>query len=250
MGAGHRPLQGERVERGQPGQGLRAAVGDGLGAAAGHAAADRRAALDRRRAVPDPHPVERRAGRATGCGRSPPSWPRSSPRCPKHDPGAAHRRPAAGRARRARPRPHGRRRASAGSQLTGALAGGLASGRPAGTAVRDNREMRVEVGPLFRSAEEVGRVVVGVAPGPARLRVRRWPGSSTGPARRRDAVFFAPGPAGATAERSRRNASTRRSPSPSPSGPGANATDARRARAGEARGPAARACCPPTSAWT
>jgi multidrug efflux pump subunit AcrB len=83
-------------------------------------------------------------------------------------------------------------------QLTGALK--AASVRElAGTAVRDNREVRVEIGPLFRSAEEVSRVVVGLHQGRpvyvgAVARVLDGPDEPT------DAVFFSPGPRGASAE--------------------------------------------------
>ncbi|HEX9185665.1 MAG TPA: efflux RND transporter permease subunit [Vicinamibacteria bacterium] len=82
------------------------------------------------------------------------------------------------------------------TQLTGALQ--AASVRePAGTAVRDNREVRVEVGPLFRDSEEIGRVVVGLSEGrPVYLsRVARV---VDGPDETTDAVFFSPGPAGAS----------------------------------------------------
>jgi multidrug efflux pump subunit AcrB len=37
--------------------------------------------------------------------------------------------------------------------------------QPAGSSVRDNREIRIEVGPLFRSPEDVGQVVVGLSRG-------------------------------------------------------------------------------------
>ncbi len=82
-------------------------------------------------------------------------------------------------------------------QLTGALQAASVR-QAAGSAVRDNREIRVEVGPLFQSSEEVGRVVVGLAQGrPVYLsqvaRVFDGPDEAT------DAVFFTPGPAGATA---------------------------------------------------
>ncbi len=80
------------------------------------------------------------------------------------------------------------------TQLTGALQA-AAMRQPAGSAVRDNRELRVEVGPLFRSSDEVSRVVVGVSQGrPVYLssvaRVIDGPDEAT------DAVFFSPGPRG------------------------------------------------------
>jgi len=82
-------------------------------------------------------------------------------------------------------------------QLTGALQAASVR-QAAGTAVRDNREVRVEIGPLFRSAEEVGRVVVGIHEGRpvyvgAVARVLDGPDEAT------DAVFFSPGPKGASA---------------------------------------------------
>jgi multidrug efflux pump subunit AcrB len=104
-----------------------------------------------------------------------------------------------GQPRVVRVEPDPDRMAAAGvswTQLTGALQ--AASVRePAGTAVRDNREMRVEVGPLFRDSEEIGRVVVGLSEGrPVYLsRVARV---VDGPDETKDAVFFSPGPAGAS----------------------------------------------------
>jgi multidrug efflux pump subunit AcrB len=84
------------------------------------------------------------------------------------------------------------------TQLTGALQA-AAMRQGAGTAVRDNREIRVEVGPLFRSSEEVGRVVVGIAQGRP-VYVSSVARVIDGPEEATDAVFFAPGPAGASAE--------------------------------------------------
>ncbi len=82
---------------------------DGLDHAAGHDAAHRRAALDRRRPLPRPHAVgrglvERPAAAARRRARP------GALRGPRGEPRPAHRRPAAGRARGAGPRPHGRRR--------------------------------------------------------------------------------------------------------------------------------------------
>ncbi|MGE5125313.1 MAG: efflux RND transporter permease subunit, partial [Betaproteobacteria bacterium] len=83
-------------------------------------------------------------------------------------------------------------------QLTGALqAASVRQG--AGTAVRDNRELRVEVGPLFRGSDEVGRVVVGVAQGRP-VYVGDVARVIDGPDEATDAVFFSPGPAGASAD--------------------------------------------------
>ncbi len=81
-------------------------------------------------------------------------------------------------------------------QLTGALQAASAR-QAAGTAVRDNHEIRVEVGPLFRSPEEVGQVVVGLAQGRP-VYVSQVARVVDGPDEATDAVFFSPGPAGAS----------------------------------------------------
>jgi multidrug efflux pump subunit AcrB len=83
-------------------------------------------------------------------------------------------------------------------QLTGALQA-AAVRQPAGTAVRDNREIRVEVGPLFQSSDEVGRVVVGISQGRP-VYVSSVARVIDGPDEATDAVFFSPGPAAASAE--------------------------------------------------
>ncbi len=75
--------------------------------------------------------------------------------------------------------------------LTGALRSGAAL-QDAGTAVRDNRELRVQAGPLFRTADEVARVVVGVRDGRA-LYVRDVATVTDGPDEASRAVFFSPG---------------------------------------------------------
>jgi len=80
-------------------------------------------------------------------------------------------------------------------QLTGALQAASVR-QAAGTAVRDNRELRVEIGPLFRSSEEVGRVVVGLAQGRP-VYVSQVARVVDGPDETQDAVVFSPGPAGA-----------------------------------------------------
>jgi multidrug efflux pump subunit AcrB len=67
----------------------------------------------------------------------------------------------------------------------------------AGTAVRDNREIRVEIGPLFGSAEEVERVVVGVQEHRP-VYVSTVADVIDGPDETRDVVLFSPGPAGAS----------------------------------------------------
>ncbi len=81
-------------------------------------------------------------------------------------------------------------------QLTSALQAASVR-QPAGTAVRDNREVRVEVGPLFRSSDEIGRVVVGVSQGRP-VYVSQVARVVDGPEEATDAVFFSPGPAGAS----------------------------------------------------
>ena len=83
------------------------------------------------------------------------------------------------------------------TQLTGALQAASVR-RSAGSAVRDNREIRIEVGPLFRSPEEVGRVVVGLSQGRP-VYVSQVARVIDGPDEAQDAVFFSPGPAGASA---------------------------------------------------
>ena len=70
----------------------------------------------------------------------------------------------------------------------------------AGTGVRENREVRVEVGPLFQSAEEVERVVVGVHQGRP-VYVSSIANVIDGPAEATNAVFFSPGPSGGDYER-------------------------------------------------
>ncbi len=83
--------------------------------------------------------------------------------------------------------------------LTGALRGaGLR--HSAGTAVRDNREQRIDAGPLFRDAAAVGRIVVGVHGGRP-VYVADVAQIRDGPDETRDAVFFSPGPASAAADR-------------------------------------------------
>jgi multidrug efflux pump subunit AcrB len=82
-------------------------------------------------------------------------------------------------------------------QLTGALqAGSVRQG--AGTAVRGNRELRVEVGPLFRDPDEVERVVVGVKAGRP-VYVSSVARVVDRPDEPQDAVFFSPGRKGADA---------------------------------------------------
>lgn len=79
-------------------------------------------------------------------------------------------------------------------QLTGALEAASVR-QSAGTGVRENREVRVEVGPLFRSADEVKKVVVGVHRGRP-VYVSSVATVIDGPAEGADAVFFSPGRAG------------------------------------------------------
>jgi multidrug efflux pump subunit AcrB len=101
-----------------------------------------------------------------------------------------------GQPRVVRVEPDVERMASAGVswlQLTGALQAASVR-QDAGTAVRDNREVRVEVGPLFRDAEEVRRAVVGVHAGRP-VYVSTVARVVDGPDEPQDAVFFSPGQA-------------------------------------------------------
>jgi multidrug efflux pump subunit AcrB len=93
------------------------------------------------------------------------------------------------------------RMAAAGVSWT-TLTGGLQTAalrQGAGTLVRDNREVRVEAGPLFRDAEEVARAVVGVRAGRP-VYVRDVAAVVDGPDEAQDAVFHSIGPARATPE--------------------------------------------------
>jgi multidrug efflux pump subunit AcrB len=107
-----------------------------------------------------------------------------------------------GQPRVVRVEPDPERMAAAGvswQSLSGALRSAAAR-QDAGSAVRDNRETRIEAGPLFGSAADVSRVVVRVRAGrPVYAadvaRVVDGPGEAT------DAVFFAVGSAHATAGR-------------------------------------------------
>ena len=102
-----------------------------------------------------------------------------------------------GQPRVVRVEPDPDRMAAAGigwTQLTGSLQAASVR-QPAGTAVRDNREIRVEVGPLFQGSDEVGRVVVGVHQGRP-VYVSQVARVVDGPDETTDAVFFSPGPAG------------------------------------------------------
>jgi multidrug efflux pump subunit AcrB len=80
------------------------------------------------------------------------------------------------------------------TQLTGALQAASVR-QPAGSSVRDNREIRIEAGPLLRSAEEVGGVVAGLSHGRP-IYVSQVARVIDGPDEATDAVFFSPGPAG------------------------------------------------------
>src|SRR5512134_246996 len=101
-----------------------------------------------------------------------------------------------GQPRVVRVEPDPDRMAAAGigwTQLTGALQGASVR-QAAGTAVRDNRELRVEVGPLFQRSDEIGGVVVGVKEGRP-VYVSSVARVIDGPDETQDAVFFSPGPA-------------------------------------------------------
>jgi multidrug efflux pump subunit AcrB len=101
-----------------------------------------------------------------------------------------------GQPRVVRVEPDPDRMAAAGiswAQLTGALQAASVR-QDAGTAVRGNREIRVEVGPLFAGSDEVARVVVGVKDGRP-VYVSSVARVLDGPDETQDAVFFAPGTA-------------------------------------------------------
>lgn len=105
-----------------------------------------------------------------------------------------------GQPRVVRVEPDPDRMAAAGitwTELTGALQA-AASRLPAGSSVRDNREIRVEVGSLFRSSQDVGQVVTGVSQGRP-VYVSQVARVIDGPDEATDAVFFATGPSGAEA---------------------------------------------------
>jgi multidrug efflux pump subunit AcrB len=94
------------------------------------------------------------------------------------------------------------RLAAAGVSWT-ALAGALrsaAAAQDAGTTVRDNRETRVQAGPLLAGARDVARIVVGLRAGRP-LYVADVAAVIDGPGEATDAVFFSVGSARATAER-------------------------------------------------
>ncbi len=154
-----------------------------------------------------------------------------------------------GQPRVVRVEPDPDRMAAAGiswTQLTGALQAASVR-QAAGTAVRDNREIRVEVGPLFRTSEEIGRVVVGLSQGRP-VYVSQVARVVDGPDEATDAVFFSPGRPGPR-RGPPRGASTRRSPSPCRSAPGRTRPSSPRASCARSRtcGPAS---SPPRSAWT
>jgi multidrug efflux pump subunit AcrB len=101
-----------------------------------------------------------------------------------------------GQPRVVRVEPDPDRMAAAGvswAQLTGALQA-AAVREAAGTAVRDNREIRVEVGPLFAGSEDVSHVVVGVKDARP-VYVSSVARVVDGPDEAQDAVFFSPGAA-------------------------------------------------------
>jgi multidrug efflux pump subunit AcrB len=82
-------------------------------------------------------------------------------------------------------------------QLTGALQAASVR-QAAASSVRDNREIRVEVGSLFRSSEEVGSVVAGLFQGRP-VYVSQVARVIDGPDEATDAVFFSAGSAGGRA---------------------------------------------------
>jgi multidrug efflux pump subunit AcrB len=107
-----------------------------------------------------------------------------------------------GQPRVVRVEPDPRRMAAAGVTwiaLSGALRSAAAR-QDAGTVVRDNRETRIEAGPLFGTSAEVARVVVGLR-GDRPIYVSDVSRVIDGPGEDTDAVFFSVGHARATAER-------------------------------------------------
>jgi multidrug efflux pump subunit AcrB len=102
-----------------------------------------------------------------------------------------------GQPRVVRVEPDPDRMAAAGvswAQLTDALQAASVR-QAAGTSVRDNREIRFEVGPLFRSSQEVGQVVARLSQGRP-VYVSQVARVIDGPDEATDVVFFSPGPAG------------------------------------------------------
>ena len=101
-----------------------------------------------------------------------------------------------GQPRRVRVEPDPDRLAAAGVtflELTGALQS--AAGRhDAGTAVRNNQELRIEAGPLFASARDVARVVVAVRDGRP-VYVETVANVIDGPGEPTDVVLYSAGPA-------------------------------------------------------
>ena len=210
---------------------------------------ERRAALDRRRAVPDPHPLERDAGssdalRPLGGGAGPGAL---------GDPGDDARRTLiGGQPRVVRVEPDPDRMAAAGRELDRALGRAPVRRRhartrapPCATTARcGSRRVRSSGAPRTWR-----RVVVGVARRPARLRARRGAGASTVPTRPRTPSSSRSGPARATAERP----AGREYPAVTialAKRPGANATAPRRARPARRSRRCARGSFPPTSTWT
>jgi multidrug efflux pump subunit AcrB len=105
-----------------------------------------------------------------------------------------------GQSRAVRVEPDPDRMAAAGiswARLTGALQSASAI-QNAGTSVRDNREIRVEAGPLFKSAREVEQVVLDVRAGRP-VYVSTVARVVDGPGEVQDAVFYSRGPGGGAA---------------------------------------------------
>jgi multidrug efflux pump subunit AcrB len=103
-----------------------------------------------------------------------------------------------GQPRAVRVEPDPERMAAAGiswARLTGTLQSASAI-QNAGTSVRGNREIRVEAGPLFKSAREVEEVVLDVQAGRP-VYVSTVARVVDGPGEVRDAVFYSTGPGGA-----------------------------------------------------
>ena len=199
--AGDRPLPRERVERGEPGQGVRAARPP-LGPRSCRGARCRRSSRCTRSTTC--RSSRSRCGRAATSDRLRPLGPElaqehrraaEATRRVEVIGGRAARRP-----RRARPRPHGGGRRDAGRGLDRALQAGVGR-QDAGTAVRGQRRGRGSRS--GRSSQARGRRTASWSRRPrraARSTSRDVARVVDGPDETRDAVFFSPGPA-ARAER-------------------------------------------------
>ena len=169
----------------EPGQGLRAAVGDGLDPC-------RTGALPpivELHSIDDvpfltPHALEPRAGRATALRPLAAELAQELSEVPE----ASRAQLIGGQPRVVRVEPDPDRMAAAGVSWTAAdrrAAGGLGARRRPARAVRDNREIRVEVGPALPQLRGGGPRRRGPARRAGPSTCRRSRASSTGPTRRR-----------------------------------------------------------------